>query len=50
VRRADVDFRPAAPGSQVTMPMAALWAQTFAMLTDRFGVNWAVNRAPIGFK
>ncbi|CAN5402549.1 VOC family protein [soil metagenome] len=35
-------------GGQVTMPMApAFWAKTFGMLTDRFGVSWAVNGEPI---
>lgn len=37
-------------GGQVTMPMApAFWAKTFGMLTDRFGVSWAVNGEPIEF-
>jgi PhnB protein len=37
-------------GGQVTMPMApAFWARTFGMLTDRFGVSWAVNGEPIAF-
>ena len=37
-------------GGQVTMPMApAFWAETFGMLTDCFGVSWAVNGAPIAF-
>jgi PhnB protein len=35
---------------QVTMPMApSFWAKTFGMLTDRFGVSWAVNGDPIAF-
>ncbi len=35
-------------GGQVTMPMApTFWAKTFGMLTDRFGVSWAVNGEPI---
>jgi len=30
------------------MPLApTFWASTFGMLTDRFGVSWAVNGAPI---
>ena len=30
------------------MPLApAFWSKTFGMLTDRFGVNWAVNGEPI---
>jgi len=41
-------FDALAQGGQVTMPMApAFWARTFGMLTDRFGVHWAVNGAPI---
>jgi PhnB protein len=43
-------FSTLSQGGQVTMPMApAFWAQTFGMLTDRFGVSWAVNGAPIAF-
>ena len=35
-------------GGTVTMPMApAFWAKSFGMLTDRFGVSWAVNGEPI---
>lgn len=37
-------------GGTVTMPMApAFWSKTFGMLTDRFGVGWAVNGEPIAF-
>jgi PhnB protein len=37
-----------AGGGQVTMPLApAFWSKTFGMLTDRFGVSWAVNGEPI---
>jgi PhnB protein len=25
----------------------AFWARTFGMLSDRFGVRWAINGAPI---
>jgi PhnB protein len=43
-------FDALSQGGQVTMPMApAFWAETFGMLTDRFGVSWAVNGAPIAF-
>ena len=43
-------FNALLQGGQVTMPMApAFWAQTFGMLTDHFGVSWAVNGAPIAF-
>jgi PhnB protein len=41
-------FHALAQGGQVTMPlMPAFWAKTFGMLTDRFGVSWAVNGEPI---
>lgn len=44
-------FQALAQGGQVTMPLApAFWAETFGMLTDRFGVAWAVNGAPIEFQ
>ncbi len=44
-------FDALSQGGQVTMPLApAFWAETFGMLTDRFGVSWAVNGAPIAFK
>jgi PhnB protein len=37
-------------GGQVTMPLApAFWARTFGMLTDRFGVSWAINGEPVDF-
>lgn len=41
-------FKALSEGGQVTMPlMPAFWAKTFGMLTDRFGVSWAVNGEPI---
>lgn len=41
-------FHALSQGGQVTMPLApAFWAQTFGMLTDCFGVSWAINGAPI---
>ena len=44
-------FNALVQGGQVTMPMApAFWAKTFGMLTDRFGVSWAVNGEPVDFK
>jgi PhnB protein len=43
-------FHALAQGGQVTMPLApAFWSKTFGMLTDRFGVSWAVNGEPIAF-
>jgi PhnB protein len=44
-------FHALSQGGQVTMPLApSFWAKTFGMLTDRFGVSWAVNGEPIAFK
>ncbi len=41
-------FHALSQGGRVTMPLApAFWAKTFGMLTDRFGVSWAVNGEPI---
>lgn len=43
-------FHALAEGGRVTMPLApAFWARTFGMLTDRFGVSWAVNGEPQAF-
>ncbi len=37
-------FNALADGGQITMPLApSFWAKTFGMVTDRFGVSWAVN-------
>jgi PhnB protein len=41
-------FHALSQGGQVTMPLApTFWAKTFGMITDRFGVSWAVNGEPI---
>ena len=41
-------FDALSQGGQVTMPLApSFWAEIFGMLTDRFGVSWAINGAPI---
>ena len=51
VDQAHTAFHALSQGGKVTMPLApAFWAKTFGMLTDRFGVSWAVNGAPIAFK
>jgi PhnB protein len=43
-------FHALSRGGQVTMPLApSFWAKSFGMLTDRFGVSWAVNGEPIAF-
>jgi PhnB protein len=40
-------FNALANAGKVTMPLApTFWAKSFGMLTDRFGVNWAVNGEP----
>jgi PhnB protein len=44
VDQAQSAFHALSQGGRITMPMApAFWARTFGMLTDRFGVSWAVN-------
>lgn len=41
-------FHALSQDGQVTMPLApTFWAKTFGMLTDRFGISWAVNGEPI---
>ncbi|MFQ6575177.1 VOC family protein [Pseudomonas sp. UM16] len=51
IDKAHSTFHALSQGGQVTMPLApAFWAKTFGMLTDRFGVNWAVNGEPVTFK
>lgn len=37
-------FAALAEGGQVTMPLdETFWADTFGMVTDRFGVPWGIN-------
>jgi PhnB protein len=44
-------FHALSQGGQLTMPLApAFWSKTFGMLTDRFGVSWAVNGEAIEFQ
>jgi PhnB protein len=51
IDQAHTVFHALSQGGQVTMPLApAFWAKTFGMLTDRFGVSWAVNGEPIAFQ
>ena len=51
IDKAHSAFHALSQGGQVTMPLApAFSAKTYGMLTDRFGVNWAVNGEPIAFK
>jgi len=51
VEQAHGVFQALSQGGQVTMPLApTFWAKTFGMLTDRFGISWAVNGEPIAFQ
>ena len=51
IDKAHSAFHALSQGGQVTMPLApAFWSRTFGMLTDRFGVSWAVNGEPVAFK
>jgi PhnB protein len=51
VDQAQTAFHALSQGGTVTMPlMPCFWAKTFGMLTDRFGVSWAVNGEPIPLK
>jgi len=44
-------FHALSQGGEVMMPLApSFWARTFGMLTDRFGVRWAVSGEPVAFK
>jgi PhnB protein len=48
VAEADSAFQALSQGGKVTMPMMpTFWAKSFGMLTDRFGLSWAVNGEPI---
>lgn len=48
VEQARIVFEALSQGGQVTMPlMPSFWAKSFGMLTDRFGLSWAVNGEPI---
>jgi PhnB protein len=51
VDQAQSAFHALAQGGRVAMPLGrTFWAKTFGMLTDRFGVSWAVNGEPIAFQ
>lgn len=51
VAQAEAVFQALSDGGKVTMPLApAFWSRTFGMLTDRFGVSWAVNGEAIPFE
>lgn len=51
VAQAQTAFQALSQGGQVTMPLApSFWSKTFGMVTDRFGVSWAVNGEAIPFQ
>jgi PhnB protein len=40
-------FTAFADGGSVTMPLGAtFWAETFGMVTDRYGTGWGINGGP----
>ena len=47
-QQAERIFAALSEGGQVTMPMMeTFWAKKFGMVTDRFGIAWMVNCAPV---
>ncbi|MDQ2778280.1 MAG: VOC family protein [Pseudomonadota bacterium] len=51
VGQAQKAFDALSQGGQVVMPMApSFWSKIFGMVTDRFGVCWAVNGESIPLK
>ncbi len=51
IEQAQAIFHTLSQGGQVTMPLApTFWARTFGMLTDRYGLCWAVNGEPVVFQ
>jgi PhnB protein len=48
VDEATAAFAALSADGRVTMPLAPVfWSKTFGMVTDRFGIPWAVNGEPI---
>ena len=48
VEQATSVFNALAEGGKISMPMQpAFWAESWGMLTDRFGTPWIVNGVPI---
>ena len=48
VEQAQSVFKALSQGGKVTMPMQpSFWANTWGMLTDRFGTPWIINGEPI---
>lgn len=50
VDQAQSAFHALSQGGKVTMPLGpTFWSKIFGMITDRFGVNWAINGEPTPF-
>lgn len=48
VDEAQTVFQALSEGGSITMPLApAFWSKIFGLLTDRYGVSWAVNGEPV---
>ena len=48
IDQAQSAFHALSQGGNVTMPLSpTFWTKTFGMVTDKFGVSWAVNGEPI---
>lgn len=46
--RAERIFHALAEGGQVTMPFEkSFWADRFGMVTDKYGIPWMINGAPL---
>jgi PhnB protein len=44
VEEAEKSFNGLADGGRITMPFEhTFWAEKFGMVTDKFGIHWAVN-------
>lgn len=46
--QAEAAFAALSQDGQITQPLApAFWTKLFGMVTDRYGVSWAVNGEPL---
>ena len=44
-------FNALSQDGQITMPLApTFWAEIFGMVTDRYGVSWAINGKAVEFE
>jgi len=44
VEEAEKTFNQLAEGGEISMPFSpSFWAEKFGMLTDKFGIDWAIN-------